>query len=63
MSFATAERHGVECNTDTDVVSPSGTSSSGQERAGIIIKSRPHMSDDDNDSNVIYPDIKSPDQK
>ncbi|XP_054087020.1 uncharacterized protein LOC105215046 isoform X2 [Zeugodacus cucurbitae] len=58
MSFK--DRHGIECNSDTDIVSPSGTSSSGQERTGTIRKTQLRGSDNDNDSNTHYSDIKSP---
>ncbi|XP_036232536.2 uncharacterized protein Cngl isoform X2 [Bactrocera oleae] len=56
------DRHEIECNSDTDIVSPSGTSSSGRERTGTIRKMQ-RGSDNDNNSNAHYSDFKSPVQK
>ncbi|XP_039960543.1 uncharacterized protein LOC120774809 isoform X2 [Bactrocera tryoni] len=53
------DRHGIECNSDTDIVSPSGTSSSERERTGTIRKTQQHGSINDNDSNAHYSDFKS----
>ncbi|XP_036346451.1 uncharacterized protein LOC118755730 [Rhagoletis pomonella] len=61
MSFAKDHR-AADGNSDMDIVSPSGTSSSGQERTGAISKSQLRSADDDN-STIIYSNIKSPEQR
>ncbi|XP_018789830.1 PREDICTED: uncharacterized protein LOC108969525 [Bactrocera latifrons] len=53
------DRHGIECNSDTDIVSPSGTSSSERERTGTIRKTQQHGSINENDSNTHHSNFKS----
>lgn len=62
MSFS-KDRHRLEYNSDTDIVSPSGTSSSGQERTDTIRKTQLRGSDNDNDCSAHYSEIKSLEQK
>lgn len=54
----------AECNnSDTDVISPTGTSSSGQDQIHPTSKRRTQRNGDDHHSNAHSSDSKSPSQR